>query len=218
VPDWYFLQGSNKSAMGYRESNWSLPRALQVIHARQNMFDGTREKTPSMGWMFVPLVQYQGGGDAATIEPLKDHLHVYEQHLMNCLGFGVQACYRGPRLYDAPETKSMVIRCVSWFKANREILESDIIHLRRADGRDWDGILHVNPHLKTPALAMLYNPLEEQVTRTISIPLHYAGLHERAHCQVGSGSAQVVRLDASGVAQITVQIPAEGFVAVRFER
>ena len=28
VPDWYFLVGANKTAMGYRETNWSLPRAL----------------------------------------------------------------------------------------------------------------------------------------------------------------------------------------------
>ncbi|MEN6312025.1 MAG: alpha-galactosidase, partial [Acidobacteriota bacterium] len=31
VPDWYFLAGSNKSAMGYREVNWSLPREYQVV-------------------------------------------------------------------------------------------------------------------------------------------------------------------------------------------
>ena len=74
VPDHYFLVGSNKTAMGYRETNWSLPRAQQIIHGRQNIFDGTWLKTPSMGWMFVPLVQYQGGGAAATIEPLSEHL------------------------------------------------------------------------------------------------------------------------------------------------
>ncbi len=70
VPDWYFLEGSNKTAMGYREANWSLPRERQILLGRQNIFDGTWEKTPSMGWMFVPLVQYQGGGAAATLEPL----------------------------------------------------------------------------------------------------------------------------------------------------
>ena len=218
VPDWYFLSGSNKSAMGYRETNWSLPRALQVIHARQNMFDGTWGKTPSMGWMFVPLVQYQGGGEAATIEPLKDHLNVYEQHLMNCLGFGVQACYRGPRLYDAPETEALVKHSVAWFKAHREILESDVIHLRRADGRDWDGILHVNPALKTPALAMLYNPLEAPITRTILIPLHYAGLRAKATVRVGNASPQSVAVDALQVAEVKVKIPAEGCVPIVFER
>ena len=51
VPDWYFLNGSNKNGMGYREVNWSLPRDRQILLARQNIYDGTWEKTPSMGWM-----------------------------------------------------------------------------------------------------------------------------------------------------------------------
>ncbi|MFA6817228.1 MAG: hypothetical protein WCS73_13150, partial [Lentisphaeria bacterium] len=58
VPDYYFLSGSNKTGMGYREVNWSLPRAQQEIIERQNIYDGTWSKTPSMGWMFVPLVEY----------------------------------------------------------------------------------------------------------------------------------------------------------------
>ncbi len=70
VPDFYYLSGSNKCGMGYRETNWSLPREQQVIHTRQNIYDGTWQKTPSMGWMFVPLTEYHGGGEAATIEPL----------------------------------------------------------------------------------------------------------------------------------------------------
>ncbi len=147
VPDWYFLAGSSKTGMGYRETDWSLPRAQQEIIERQNIFDGTWEKTPSMGWMFVPLTEYQGGGAAATIEPLKDHLDHYETRLANLFGAGVQACYRGPRLFDTDETKAVVKKWVDFYKAHRAILDSDLIHLRRADGRDWDGWLHVNPAL-----------------------------------------------------------------------
>ena len=55
VPDYYYLNGANEAGMGYREVNWSLPRLEQQIHTRQNIFDGTWEKTPSMGWFFVPL-------------------------------------------------------------------------------------------------------------------------------------------------------------------
>ena len=49
---------------------------------------------------------------------------------------------------------------IAWYKKYREILNADIIHLRRADGRDWDGIMHVNPW-KHKALLMLYSPLKE---------------------------------------------------------
>jgi hypothetical protein len=69
VPDYWYLSGSNKCGMGYRETNWSLS------------------------------TEYHGGGAAATIEPLNDHLHHYDFMMKSNLGFGVHACYRGPRLY-----------------------------------------------------------------------------------------------------------------------
>lgn len=195
VPDNYFLAGSNKVGMGYRETNWSLPREQQHIHARQNLFDGTWLKTPSMGWMFVPLVQYQGGGAAATIEPLREHLADYEQHLANNLGYGAQACYRGPRLYDSPETKAAVIKWVTWFKQYRDILESDVIHVRRADGRNLDAVLHVNPTLPTKGFAMIYNPADVPLQQEITLPLYYTGLREMALVTEQNGKSVRIKLD-----------------------
>ena len=144
VPDWYFLTGSTKSAMGYRKVNWSLPRERQILLGRQNIFDGTWWKTPSMGRMFVPLTEYHGGGAAATLEPLRAHLEAYGAHLAQNFGAGVQACYRSPRLYDTDETQAVVKKWVDFYKKYRPILDSDIIHVRRPDGRDVDCILHVN--------------------------------------------------------------------------
>src|SRR5579884_498568 len=142
-PDWYYLRGSNKCGMGYRETNFSLPRWRQILIARQNIFDGTFEKTGSMGWMFVPLVEYHGGGEAATFEPLSRHLEEYEWHLAQNFGSGVMAAYRGPRLYDTEATRAVVKRWVDFYKRYRAILDSDIVHVRRPDGRGIDCILHV---------------------------------------------------------------------------
>ena len=179
IPDWYFMNGQNKTGMGYRETNWSLPREQQEIIERQNIYDGTWNKAPSMGWMMVPLVEYHGGGAAATIEPLKDHLPHYEMRLANNFGAGVIACYRGPQLYDTPETKAVVKKWVDIYKAHRAIFDSDIIHLRRPDGTDWDGFLHVNPQLKEKGLLMVYNPLNEPIKRKITVPLYYTGLTDK---------------------------------------
>lgn len=216
VPDWYFLSGSNKTGMGYRETNWSLPREYQEIIERQNIYDGTRYKLPTMGWMFVPLTQYHGGGAAATIEPLKDHLDHYERRLQNLLGAGVQACFRGPRLYDSVETQEMVKRWVEWFKDHRAILESPLLGLRRPDGRDWDGWLHVDPRLATPAMAMIYNPLEQPLERTLSIPLHYAGLSHTARVAIGSDPPVRIDLDQNDRATLSLTIPARSAVAIAF--
>lgn len=210
VPDWYFLAGSSKTGMGYRETDWSLPREQQEIIERQNIYDGTWEKAPSMGWMFVPLTEYQGGGAAATIEPLKDHLRHYETRLANLFGAGVQACYRGPRLFDTDETKAVVKKWVDFYRGHRAILDSDLIHLRRADGRDWDGWLHVNPQLPERGLAMLYNPLPEPIERHIRLPLHYTGLTGQAKVRRQDGTSQEVQLACDESMDITVNIPARG--------
>ncbi len=210
VPDWYFLVGSSRTGMGYRESNWSLPRAEQIIHARQNIFDGTWDKTPSMGWMFVPLVQYQGGGAAATIEPLSQHLPAYEAHLANDFGCGVQACYRGPRLFDADSTRAVVKRWVDFYKRHRDILDSDVIHVRRADAADIDCLLHVNPRLKERGLAMVYNPLPHSVKRTLKLPLYYTGLTDRAAVRRGESPPATYALDRGYWVQVPLEIPALG--------
>lgn len=214
VPDWYFMNGSSKTGMGYRETNWSLPREDQEIIERQNIADGTRRKTPTMGWMFVPLTEYHGGGPRATIEPLDMHIDHYGRRFDNLLGAGVQACFRGPRLFDSERTKAMVKAKVAFFKAHRRILESDLLILRRADGRDYDGWIHVDPEGEEKACAFLYNPLREPIRRRIRLPLRYAGLRERAVLSIADGSAKTVAVDASGHAIIDVELAAQGAVVV----
>lgn len=211
VPDWYFLSGSNKTGMGYRETNWSLPRDQQVIHTRQNIYDGTWEKTPSMGWMFVPLTEYHGGGAAATIEPLDEHLDHYERMLVGNLALGVQACYRGPRLYDTERTRDMVRNWVDWYKEHRDILESDMIHGRRADGRDLDWMLHVNPGGETKGMLVVFNPLETPIRRVLKVNLYYTGLKMEATVFDAAGTEQTIPLDRDYGAALPVEVPSHGF-------
>lgn len=211
APDWYFLDGTNKIALGYREVNFSLPRDQQMILNRQNIFDGTWEKTSSMGWGFVPLTRYQGGGPEAVLEPLSEHLKDYEQLMMQYYGAGVQACYRGPRLYDTEATRKMVASVINWYKKYRSILNSDMIHLRRADGRDWDGLLHVNSQLKTKGMLMLYNPLKTSITRTIKVPLYYTGLTNFVMVRDKEGVAKKYPVDRKYEIELTFTIAPESY-------
>lgn len=211
IPDYYFLVGGNKIGMGYREVNWSLPRAQQLIHTRQNIYDGTWEKTPSMGWMHVPLTMYHGGGAAATIEPLCEHLDHYRTIMASNLGAGVQAVYRGKRLYDTPETRDMVKGMVEWYKRHRDILESDIIHLRRPDGRQPDYYLHANPALAEKGLLMVFNPTDQPVEKTIRVPLYYTGLRRQAYVSEKEGKYRKIKLDDEHQAVLRVTLPAAGY-------
>jgi hypothetical protein len=211
APDWYFLDGTHKIAIGYREVNFSLSREQQKILNRQNIHDGTIEKTASMSWGFVPLTKYQGGGPEAVLEPLSEHLKDYEQLMIQYYGAGVQACYRGPRLYDTEETKKVVIKTINWYKKYRDILNSDMIQLRRADGRDWDGFIHVNPKLKEKGFIMLYNPKNEKIIRKIKVPLYYTGIQDKALLTDKNGKKTSYKLDTQKDIELNVQIDANSF-------
>jgi hypothetical protein len=206
VPDLYFLDGSTKCGMGYRENNWGLPRAEQLIHARQNIFDGTWEKTPSMGWMLVPLTEYGGGGAASTIEPLAQHLDHYNLTLANNFGAGVQACYRGPRLYDTDETKALVKKWTDFYKQHRAILDSDLIHTRRPDARDIDFYLHVNPKLEEKALLMVFNPLDRPAEKILKVPLYYTGKTKQVTIIDEQSRSKKYALDQTQSAKLPVQL------------
>ena len=211
APDWYFLDGTHKIGLGYREVNFSLPRPQQKIINRQNIHDGTLEKIPSMAWGFVPLTKYQGGVDEAVLEPLSEHLNDYEQLMMQYYGAGVQACYRGPRLFDTETTKAMVTKTINWYKKYRNILNSDMIPLRRADGRDWDGWMHVNPQLKEKGLMLFFNPTKKPINRTISLPLYYTGLTKEARIVDAKGLVQKYTLNRDYTIDFTLTIPADGY-------
>lgn len=207
APDFYYLQGSNKCGIGYREVNWSLPRAQQIMLGRQNIYDGTWEKSPSMAWTFVPLTEYHGGGNAATLEPLNNHLDAYRSHMAQNYGAGVQACYRGPRLYDTEKTKALVIEQITHYTKYREILNSDIIHLKRADGRSWDGFMHANPLLKEKGFLMVFNPTNETIQQTIKIPLYYTGILEVATIAEKATQPKDYPLDRDYGVKLKINIP-----------
>ncbi len=217
IPDFYFLSGSNKVGIGYREVNWSLPRAQQIILGRQNIYDGTWSKTPSMSWTFVPLTEYHGGGADATLEPLSEHLDSYAAHMTQNYKSGVQACYRGPRLYDSEVTKKLVISNIDHYKKYRDILNADVIHLRRPDGRDWDGILHADPKLTQKGYAVLYNPLPQAINRQITLPLYYTGLSDTANISINGADFQTYTLARDYTVNLDVNIPANGHVWVLVE-
>ncbi len=210
APDYYFLNGTSKCGMGYREVNWSLPRELQLLHARQNIYDGTWYKTPSMGWMFVPLSEYHGGGAAATIEPLNDHLEHYAQMIDSNLGLGVQACYRGPRLFDSPETRDLVKQKVAWFKKYRDILESDVVHGRRPDGRNLDWMLHVNPSLDDCGMLVVYNPTGKPVSERLKVDVYYTGLRDVANVTGSMGGPIRVDVQRDNTIELKVDVPPNG--------
>ena len=146
----------------------------------------------------------------ATIEPLHEHIDHYRLMLLSNLGMGVQAHYRGPRIYDTDGTREMVKSCVEWYKQYRDILESDIVHGRRADGRDLDWILHVNPRLNNRGMLCVYNPLSNDVTKTIRVNLYYTGLSGQVEVGSEDGTSAIHDLNGDYSIELEVSVPAKG--------
>lgn len=144
------------------------------------MFDDTYERIPSEGWMFLPLLNYEGGGPAAWFEPLSQHQEEFDFALAQYFGAGVMACYRGDRIFDSDSTKILVQKWVNFYKKYREILNGDLIHVRRADMQGLDAFLHVLPK-RRKGLLMIFNPTSNLVTETdFQVNLYYTGLYDRA--------------------------------------
>ena len=101
-------------------------------------------------------------------------------------------------MFDTDETKAVVRKWTDFYKKYRTILDSDLIHVRRPDGRDIDCVLHVNPTLAQKGLAMVYNPLDQPVTRQLLLPLYYTGLKDRARIRREEGAPQSYTLDRNG--------------------
>ena len=122
------------------------------------------------------------------------------------LALGVQACYRGPRLYDTDRTRDMVKERVAWFKQHRDILESDLIHGRRADGRDLDWMLHVNPALPDKGLLVIFNPTDHPIAKVIRVPLYYTGLRDVAVLHREGAAGEVAQFDEGQAVQVSVTV------------
>ena len=174
------------------------------------MFDDTFHYTPTVGWMFLPLVVYHEGGAEAMFEPLTEHIKEYEWGLAQYLGAGVAACYRGYRLFDSDETKALVAKWVSFYKKYRDIVTSDIIHVRRADMQSIDSYMHVNHRLVNKALAMVFNPTKDRIQTNLTLPLYYTGLTTSARVSQQGAATQVYGLDRGYNVEIPVDLPALG--------
>lgn len=193
--------------MGYDENQFSLPRIQDLSISRMGLTDDLLgAHLPTMGWFFVPLVQYHAGGSAATFF---DHLEEFEWALAQYLGAGVAACYRGNKLYDSPQGQALVAKWVGVYKSHRNTLIQPIVRLRRADMQGWDGFLHVNPlrygwNGTGPAeigFAMLFNPTDASLTESIYLPLYYCGADDKVLVSINDGptAAMAVARDYSVV-------------------
>lgn len=204
APDWYYYCGSHRSSFGYRESSVFLPHQIKLMVARRDIFDGSVLKTPSMGWMWDPIAP--GCGAHTDMNPLSRHLDLYNLHLAQSFGSGAMYVWRNTVLYDDEASKMLVKKWVDFYKDHWQILQSDILHLRRPDGRDIDYFMHANSQIDEKGLLMVFNPLDESVERTINLPLYYTGLQGTARISEQGRKGRKFKIDGLGNVKLPVHL------------
>ena len=72
----------------------------------------------------------------------------------------------------------------NYFQKYHDILQGNIIHVKRADMQSIDGFLHVpDPLFYTDAikgLAVFFNPTLDHLQSYVNLPLYYTGLEDNA--------------------------------------
>ena len=219
-PDTYYFDGGQHSPLGYNEQQYSLPRWADLTVSRQGLLDDVYQKPAVMGWMFLPMKPYHAGGDGASFQPYAEHMTEYRFALAQYLGSGCAMTFRGDKLYDkrGDASHQLVKAQVAWFKQYRDIITSDIVHVRRPNGQDIDAFMHVNPRLPLHrALLMAFNPTTEPLSTTLRVDLYYAGLTDKANITVVGAQPQTVELSRDYGVDISVSIEAKSAVWATIE-
>ncbi|MBR4205768.1 MAG: hypothetical protein IKQ92_09850 [Clostridia bacterium] len=207
TPDWFYLSGTNKCAVGYEEIAFSRPRREQLLLTRIYNYMGTYHKTPSMGWGFLPVDIYHGGGDAAKFEPLTEHLAEYDWAIATAAASGVWPCVRGRRAYDSELCRAVVKYWTGVIRKHRKLLNSNTVHVcppRPTEdlslAADMDVILQENHDTPDRLFLAVFNQTDTERTKTFLLPAFYTGLTglERPHTAPRSGSFDDVVIPSFG--------------------
>lgn len=188
APDYHFLNGSNRSGIGYEEIAFSEKRMEQLITSRIYYYKGTFDKNPSQGWGFLPLNVYHGGGKQATFFPTKQNHFAFDWALAQITASGVWPTIRGKQVYDSEIGKTIFKKWIQIFKKYRAVLNGITVHFmpphidtqNRQRTTGIDAIMNQLPYGDVRGFVMFFNQTDNVCTQTVNIPVYYTGLTDLA--------------------------------------
>lgn len=184
APDWHFLNGTNRTGIGYEEIAFSEKRMEQLVTSRIYYYKGTFAKTPSQGWGFVPLTVYHGGGKDAQFSPTNINSFEYDWALAQIVASGVWPTLRGKKVYDSEVGKEILAKWVAIYKKYRSVINGTTVHFMppRIDKNNLcrttclDAIMNLVPTGENRGFLMFFNQTDKAIEQTINVPLYYSGL------------------------------------------
>lgn len=184
APDWHFLNGTNRSGVGYEEIAFSERRSEQLVTSRIYYYKGTFSKNPSQGWGFLPLNVYHGGGKDAQFFPTAQNAFEFDWAMAQIVASGVWPTIRGKKAYDSEKGKEIFAKWTGLYKKYRRVLNGITVHFMppRIDTADpsrttcMDAIMNQLPTGDVRGFVMFFNQTDAARTEDITLPVYYTGL------------------------------------------
>ena len=184
APDWHFLNGTNRTGVGYEEIAFSEKRQEQLVTSRIYYYKGTFSKNPSQGWGFLPLNVYHGGGKDAQFFPTAQNAFEFDWAMAQLTASGVWPTIRGKKVYDSETGRDIFKKWVTIFKKYRRVLNGITVHFMppRIDTENpsrttcIDAIMNQVPDGDVRGFVMFFNQTDSERTEEILMPVYYTGL------------------------------------------
>ena len=173
APDPYELSsGTVSQPLGYTDRWGSLSDRWEwLIVGRTYAYDGTLWKPPTNALM--PLDLNRAG-------PMEsgDDLNWYDNALSVFLGVAGRFFQYGS-LWQNDASKALVQGWAATMDKYRDIINADIVHVRKPTGRSWDAIMHVDPRAPPGAprgFVIYWNPLRTAaINVSAALSVYYCG-------------------------------------------
>ena len=180
-----------------------------LLLGRTYVYDGTMHKTPTNGGMCYDLSR---AGSMNTT----DELRFFNTSLSVFLG-AAGRCFLGGDLYQNAASEAILRQWMGTLNRFRDVLNGDIVHVKKPNGRSWDAMLHVLPTAAPGAVrgfVIFWNPsmaLEALVSTNLSV--YYCGFAPGASVRVewSDGSVEQVQQDAFFGIALRTTVEAKGY-------
>lgn len=167
------LLGVTEIPGGYREEDQNeLGGMPYVTMTRACVYEGRYTTPACCHWTAFNLENYHGH----SIEASEENPASYEHSVAGMFGYGFDGTVYARQPYVGEKTKQIYFKWLDIFKRYRETFLGEFIHLAAPNGCDADGVLHVSPTAKTPALAVIFNPTNQPKEFCAALPLRYADI------------------------------------------
>ena len=157
---------------GYHEGDFDqMQMHEQILSTRKGAYHFTYAYRSEQAITYIPVcAAVESNPNCPSMEPLEENADIYDAYLANCYGYGFEGKLHCNALYEGPKSRAVLQRWVSFWRDHEPFFKQGfLLHLREPDGERIDGIIHVIPGESPRALAVVYNPTDQELSDTLSL-------------------------------------------------